>query len=101
MATLYQDIWNLKNASFNLKQRVTVAVAKAAIDILSEDPGTANHANRVIWASNTLLRAELTAEGMMWPVLSDATVRNAGEAATDAQIQSAVDASVDIFAIGV
>ena len=98
--TLYDDIFNLRYTSSVLKNRTTVAVAKAAQDILAEDPSTVNHANRIIWARQALSGTASQADTFMWAILSNAAVRAVGEDATDAQIQSAVDAAVDNFAIG-
>jgi len=77
-----------------------VAVAKAAYDILNEDAGTANHANRVIWANQTLADAKSKAEQMMWGLVTNATIAAAGDAATDNDIQFVVNSYINSFAQG-
>ena len=96
----YLDTWNLRYTSSNLKCRAAVAVAKAAQDILNEDAGTTNHANRLIWAKQTLLDSMAKAEQMMWPLVSNATIAAAGESATDSDIQFVVNSNIDAFATG-
>jgi len=98
--TLYDDIYALRGSA-NISNRVCVALIKASQDIYDEDPATTNHANRVIWANATITTdGSAEAQRFMWAVLADTTVRTAGEAATDAQIQSAVDANIDKYATG-
>ena len=98
--TLYDDIYALRGSS-NISNRVCVALVKAAQDIFDEAPATPNHANRLTWANDMLVTTgSAEAQRFMWAVLSDTDVRQAGEAATDAQIQSAVDANIDKFATG-
>lgn len=96
--TVYDDMYALRFESSNIKNRTIVGVAKAAMDIFAEDAGTANHAARLAWAQIAIVNTESEAGRFMWGVLSDSTVRGAGELATDAQIQSALDAVVNDFA---
>jgi hypothetical protein len=81
-----------------LTKKVTVAVATAAVAILSESEGTTNHADRLVWAQSTLLAVPGAAQKMMWAALADADVLAHGDAATDAEVQDAVNAVVDAFA---
>lgn len=81
-----------------LKNRVASAIAKAAQDVLNEDPGTTNHANRVIWANSALLDARSVAERMMWGVVGNATIQTSGEASTDNDIQFVINGLIDTFA---
>lgn len=98
MAT-YAEIYDLWTSSA-LKKRAYVAVAKAAQDVLNEDPGTTNHANRVLWATASLENPEVNASKMMWPIVSNATVQAAGLACTDNDIQFVVNGAIDTFAGG-
>lgn len=70
------------------------------MDVLNEDPGTANHVNRVIWAKDALVNAEAVAGRMFWGVLGNATIAAAGEAATDNDIQFVVNGLINTFATG-
>lgn len=100
MAT-YEELFKLRNASA-LKNRVAVAVAIAAEKIRIEDSGTANHVNRLIWAKQAMENPERVGEQVYFAILAankDATVAQI-TSATDAAIQSNVDAAVDLFAQG-
>lgn len=91
------DVYNLKsNAEF--KAKVAAAVAKAANDILNEDPGTTNHADRVVWAKVAMKDAESTAEQMLWSVVQNATIQTNGLNSSDNDIQFVVNSNIDNFA---
>ena len=84
----------------DLQDKVTVAITVAANAILNEDPGTSNHANRLIWAKDAFNNPRGLMPGVMAAVISankDAIVANI-LGASDATIQTAVDAAVDLFA---
>ena len=100
MAT-YEELYGLRNDS-GLRNRVVVACIISAEGIMSEDGGTPNHANRLIWAAAVFASPTQEAERMYWAVLAankDATIAQI-QSATDAAIQTNVDAHVDLFAIG-
>lgn len=100
MAT-YAELYNLQSDSA-LRNRVTVACTIAANTVRAEDPGTTNHANRLLWAKQVFERPEYEGERMLRSLLAQnasATVAQI-EAATDTAIQTAVNNTVDIFAIG-
>lgn len=96
----YLDTYNLRYQTVTLKNRAMVAVAKAAYDILNEDPGYANHANRIIWARQALANAAGKAEEMLWGIVTNPTIAAAGESATDNDIQFVVNSYIDSFAQG-
>ena len=98
MATLL-EIYQLRYQSANIRDRVTAAVAKAAQDILAEDPGTENHAARLTWAKNALVNTASEAERFLWAVCGNATIQAAGEAATDNDIQYVVNGNINTFAV--
>lgn len=100
MATLYENVYNL-HANSNLRNRVTVAIAKASQDILGEADTVPNHAARLAWAKTVMHDPAQEATKMMWGVLGSATIRNKGETATDAEVQTAVDTILNVFAVGV
>lgn len=97
MATLEQ-IFNLRFQGA-LKPRVTAAVAKAAQDVLNEDPGTANHVARVAWAKAALQNAQAAAEEMMWGVVGNATIQASGDSSTDNDIQFVVNGLINTFSV--
>lgn len=104
--SLYDDCYELRFKTVVLKNRVIVACAKAATDILNEDPLTENHANRVIWAQEVLRNAPAKAEEMLWGVVANAAVRTAylppadPLQADDNVAQNAVNGLINSFAIG-
>jgi len=92
------DTYNLRYNSATLQSKVVAAVAKAAMDILNEDPATANHADRVTWAAEALSHTKTVAEKFMWGVVSNASIAAAGEDATDNDIQFVVNSLIDTIA---
>lgn len=82
--------------------KVRVACLVAAEAIRTEVGTTTNHANRLLWAK--LVYVDPVAQGnrMMWAVLAQnmATTLAAVLAASDASVQTAVSAAVDVLANG-
>ena len=100
MAT-YEELYGLRSDSA-LKNRVTVACIISAEGIMSEDGGTPNHANRLIWAATVFASPSQEADRMYWAVLAanqGASVAQI-QSATDSAIQTNVDDHVDLFATG-
>lgn len=83
-----------------LLERIGVAITVAADTILNEDVGTANHATRLVWAKTAFTNPMILAKPFLYALLASnkgvsvATI----EGSTDTQIQTAIDAVVDIFA---
>jgi len=97
--SVYDEIYGLRQSS-HIRNLVTVALMKACRDIYAEDVGIPNHANRLTWANVTITtQGESEAQRFMWAVIANDAVRAAGEAATDAEIQTAVDNVVNLFAV--
>lgn len=97
----YAELYDYKNNTA-LRNRVTVACMVAAEAIRSEDPGTANHANRMTWAKRVFGDPDAAGAQMLFAVLAankDATPEQV-EAATDGQIQTVVGNAVNVFATG-
>jgi len=101
MAT-YKELFDLRTDPL-LRQRVGVACTVAAETIRLENPATANHANRLLWAvavyndpSTEALRMHvaLLAQDVPFTVAQITT-------ATDAVVLAAVLVLVDMFATGV
>ena len=98
MAT-YEDLHTLAGNNI-LLDRIKVAIIIAADTVLKEDGATVNHANRLVWAKTAFSDPSSQAKSFMYALLAankDASVVQI-EGSTDAQIQSAVDAVVNIFA---
>ena len=97
------DVYHAAVADSLVRQRVIGAALIAAGDIRVEDMGTANHANRLIWAN--ALSDEPTGVGtrLFHYMLRDATVLGViaeGTPITDAQVQAAVNGYIDTVATG-
>ena len=97
----YQELHILKNNS-DLQEKVEVAVIVAADTIRTDATPPANQAERLAWAAQAMSNPKSVAKSMLWAVLAankDVTVANI-TSATDAAIQTNVDAAVDLFAGG-
>lgn len=100
MAT-YTELYE-QHANSALLNRIAFACADQANVIRDEDPGTANHANRAIWAKQAFMNPSAKAQEMLWALLAinkGLTIAQIN-GATDAGILSAVATAVDIFATG-
>ena len=99
MATL-EELYSL-NADGALLNKITAAMIIAAYDITAEDPGTTNHAERIVWAKSAFMAPKQKAQEMLYYLLganSAATVGNIS-GANDAAIQTAVNSAVNFFAV--
>jgi len=98
MATYDEMITAAEDGGLNKKMRVACIVA--AEKIRTEAGATANHALRVVWAKRVFENPRTEAERMIWAVIA----QNRGvtlaqiTGASDAAVQTAVDAAVDVFA---
>lgn len=98
MAT-YLELFGLKYDS-DLQDRTAAAVMIAAETIRSDEAPPANQAARLAWAARVMANPKAEAERMLWAVLAvnkDATVAQI-TGASDAALQTQVDAAVDLFA---
>jgi hypothetical protein len=102
-----QSLYELRNQPV-LRYATTAACINASEDILNEDPQTANHANRVIWANRP---PEVNAIQIMVAVARNTTVQSKWADRTtqnleewlrfdDGDIQFIVNSNVDRFATG-
>ena len=86
----------------DLLNRIEVACIVAAEKIRTEDAGTANHANRLVWAKSTFSNTRPVAERMLMALLAANRALTTQQliAVADADLQTAVDGAVNIFADG-
>lgn len=104
MAVSLLDIGNYyKTTNSILVQRFLGACLNTAYDILNESAGTANHANRLAWATKVLsgTEAELDAKVIQmfrYALVANAQIQHNLDESTDNQIQNAVNAQIDILA---
>lgn len=82
--------------------RVATAIAVEAVAISNESPTVTNHANRLLWAKKALINPKGMAQFILPALLgqnASATVAQIS-GISDAQVQSAVSATVNLFADG-
>jgi hypothetical protein len=83
--------------------KIKVACFIAANTIAAEAGATTNHANRLLWAKQVYQDPEREAQavccGPSWPRIRRQLLPRS-KAATDAQVQTAVNGAVDVFANG-
>lgn len=98
----YADIYApATDATHSLRKQTAVAMFKAAVDIVAEDPGTPNHANRMWWARQVLDSNSGPVEmasRWIWKVLENATIQANPSAATDSDVQFVVNSIIDSMA---
>ena len=84
-----------------LRKKVRVACMVAGETIRTESTATVNHAARLLWARAVFDNPVAMADKMLWAVLAanKAVSLTAITGATDAQIQTNVDAAVDVFTV--
>ena len=100
MAT-YLEIYDLQNND-GLHHKIAVACTIAADAIRQEVVGTANHANRIIWAEQVFANPLQIAKQALWAVLAANNTATVAQitGATDAAIQTNVNDVVDLLAQG-
>ena len=82
-----------------LKNKVRVACVISAEKVRTELATVTNHAARVVWAKAVYASPGETAQRMLWAVLAQNQASTLAQiiGATDAQVQTAADAAVDVF----
>lgn len=85
----------------DLLARIRVACIVSAEQIRTEAGATANHAQRMVWAKAVFENPEREALRMLWAVLAQNRSATLSQIinATDAAVQTAVDAAVNVFAV--
>lgn len=100
MAT-YAELYDLRSNSA-LRNKIAVACVIAAEAIRTEDGGTANHANRLLWAKGAFANPDFEAGRIMTAVLAQNASATVAQitSATDATILTAVQNAINVFATG-
>jgi hypothetical protein len=100
MATYDELLLASEDASLN--KRIRVACIIAAETIRTELGSVTNHTNRMLWAKNVFANPVSECDRMLWAVLAQNKAATLAQitGATDATIQTAVNAAVDVFATG-
>lgn len=88
--------------SETLRNKVRVACVLAAEAIRTEPSNTQNKANRLKWARSVWSNPSADMQAMVWAVLAQNAAQPLASIvnATDAQVQAAVNAAVDVLAQG-
>lgn len=101
MTALYSDIATLR-ASPVLLIRFIVAIETAVYMIFTEPVGTANHANRILWAKRAFFTSDAAQRYAdlirRIACVSDQGLQTNGEQIADAAIQTIVNTYVDQLA---
>lgn len=97
----YTELYGLWSNA-DLRNKVAVACIVAADMIRTEDVGTTNHANRLIWAKVALASPASQADTMLMAILAQnkALTVTAILGAADSALQTAVNNAVNILATG-
>ena len=94
----FTDIYTAATSADSvLRQQIAVAMFKTAVDIINEDPSTANHYNRLAWArkvTNSNSAPVTEAEKWIWKVLENSTIQAAPTTSTDNDVQFAVNSII-------
>lgn len=92
----------LASEDANLNKRIRVACIVAAEVVRTELSSVTNHANRLTWAKAVFADPGAEAKRMLWAVLAQNRALTLAQltGASDAAIQTAVNAAVDVFATG-
>ena len=102
MAT-YTELLNIATTTGGgLLDKIKVAVVVACDIIRLEADVTTNHANRLVWAAQTLQDPDTASRRMLWAVLAQNRAFTAAQitGADDATVQTAVNAAVNLLAQG-
>ena len=97
MATLI-ELHSIAQASGELFARFEAGMLYKSWAIVEEDPGTANHANRMVLAKNILLNPSPTAKKYFRYFLSDPDIQTNLSESTDAQIVTAITGFFNVMA---
>ena len=79
----------------DFRGRIKVACLTFATYIGGEDPATPAHSTRTKWAQNAMINPDVAAASVQPPTVMDAKVQAAGAAITDADLQSAVETTIN------
>ena len=99
MATYLEILTAAQND--DLRNKIRVACIIAANTVRIENVATINHAARMLWAKSVYESPVNAAEKMLWAVLAQNNTATLSQitAASDAAIQTNVNAAIDLFAV--
>jgi hypothetical protein len=94
MALTYTESSNLM-IDIEFRGRIKVACLTFADYISGEEPSVAAHNTRLKWAQSVFASPDAVAAGIQPTVVMDPSVQAAGSAITDADLQAAVETTVN------
>jgi hypothetical protein len=88
------------NEDPTLHNKIKVACIVAAEKVRIEATSVTNHASRIVWAKSVFANPNFEVDRMKWAVLAQNRAAQLTDIvnATDAAVQTAVDAAIDVFA---
>jgi hypothetical protein len=98
----YTTSYAIRYSTPSLSQQTEVAVVTAAAAIQNEDPGTADHANRLRWASWAIPNSSIAWQSFAWPVASNPSIvekvitDSSGSTVPDSDVQFVINSYVEI-----
>lgn len=95
MATLLQIAMLEQDERFKMKAKAAIIVAAGSIR--GEDPATAQHAQRLLWAAQVFQSPGGMRDRMMPSLLQNGTLQTNGADSLDNDIQYVVNVSVDDY----
>jgi len=98
--TAAMELHRALNGSTSFLDQLCGVLFNAARDIEAEDPGTANHANRIVWAASVKTNRKAMARAMIADVLENATIAADVSSATDSDVAFVVASLIDTYATG-
>lgn len=87
------------NRDDNDIRRVKFALAKAAKNVLKENPATENHSARAVFAVD-IVKGNYNLTPLMYVLFTDAAIENKGQfgGVSDVELQTAVDSLFSVLA---
>lgn len=98
--TAAMELHRALNGNTSFLDQLCGVLFNAARDIEAEDPSTANHANRLLWAAAVKENRKAMARAMLADVLENATIAADVANATDSDVAWQVATLVDAYATG-
>jgi hypothetical protein len=101
MSTPYTASYALRYQIPSVQQQIEVAVITAAGAIVTEDPATADHANRIAWANWANQNSSVAWIPFAWPVAMNQSIQASveadpsGQSVKDSDIQFVVNSNVE------
>jgi hypothetical protein len=93
----YTTSYAIRYSTPHLSQQTEVAVVTAANNIINEDAGTPDHANRLAWANWAVPNSSVAWQSFAWPVANNPSIVQkvtedpSGQSVPDSDVQFVVN----------